>query len=84
MSFKAILSVPVVSHEKKRDHVDITCTFVDEAQYQKMAKENFASIHDLIYNIVWARKGKEWQLDLQVCVETLQDPDVDLISIGSF
>ncbi|SPN79491.1 Hypothetical protein BRZCDTV_375 [Brazilian cedratvirus IHUMI] len=83
MSFQAILSVPIVSKGRK-DHVDITCTFVDEAQYHNMARENFVSIHDLIYNIVWARKGKEWKLDLQTRVKTLQDPDVDLISIGSF
>lgn len=83
MSFQAILSVPVICG-RTRDHVDITCTFVDETQYHNMAKENFTSIHDLIYNIVWARKGKEWKLDLQTQVKTLQDPDVDLLSIGSF
>lgn len=83
MSFQAILSVPIVSKGRK-DHVDITCTFIHEAQYQSMAKENFSSIHNLIYNIVQARKGKDWQLDLQTQVKTIQDPDVDLISIGSF
>ena len=79
MTFEAILSVPV-TFQGRRDHVDITCTFVDEGQYKDMCKENFISIHGLIYNIVQARKGKGWQLDFPVSVKT----DVDLLSIGSF
>ncbi|SPN79289.1 Hypothetical protein ZAZAV_252 [Cedratvirus Zaza IHUMI] len=84
MFFKAILSVPVAC-EKKRDHVDITCTFESEEQYHLMAGENFVSIHDLIYNIVRTRKGKGWELDIRsTSLLKSPEPEPDLTSIGSF
>lgn len=82
MSFQAILSVPVI-YGKSRDSVNISCTFTSEAQYHAMAKENFNSIYSLIYNIVQARKGKNWEPDLETSVHSLEDP-ADLVSIGSF